>query len=463
MEKKPSEKPSEKKPLPLEPIDYEYLNGLRGWGAFAVFLFHFTEAFWKVDKRPDIEGLDGSWDPPAWLIFLRTTPAGIVIAGYAAVSVFFVLSGFVLPLQWFFRRRYSSIYGGVFRRYLRLMLPMLIVLSFYYIIAKMDCTTRNETLSSVKPKSFFEFLIDGTIGVWFMNTDYAGLTWTLSVELIASYFIYILALVPIHYNGRFWAYGLLLVFLYLPRLTDAYQITQYGFDSMYEVRKSFLYDKAVRMHIPTFAWGVIFADIDTININGRRPLDVLRKMSIWVKIPFNLFLLALFCVFGAVDIETLNHMRSEENQRFSLTVTFGYFIGMPVAMLIAALSIFLLALTSSVAKWILGSPPFRFLGDISYCLYLLHTIIIEYPMKEIHHHWVEENGMNYDAAAYYVFLIFAPILILLAWACTLFIDTPSKNLAVALDLNARKDKPKPQGKRAAVKEKGCFEFVMTNW
>mgnify|MGYP000710342054 FL=1 len=228
MEKKPSEKPSEKKPLPLEPIDYEYLNGLRGWGAFAVFLFHFTEAFWKVDKRPDGDNLDGSWSPPAWLIFLRTTPVGICIAGYAAVSVFFVLSGFVLPLQWFFRRRYSSIYGGVFRRYLRLMLPMLIVLSLYYVVAKMDCTTRNETLSSVKPKSFFEFLVDGTIGVWFMNTDYAGLTWTLSVELIASYFIYILALVPIHYNGRFWAYGALLVFLYLPRLTDAYQITQYG-------------------------------------------------------------------------------------------------------------------------------------------------------------------------------------------------------------------------------------------
>lgn len=67
--------------------------------------------------------------------------------------------------------------------------------------------------------------MDGTIGVWFMNTHYSYVTWTLSVELVASYFIYVVALVPIHYNGRFWAYGVLLVFLYLPRLTDAYQIT----------------------------------------------------------------------------------------------------------------------------------------------------------------------------------------------------------------------------------------------
>ena len=28
----------EKKPLDLEAIDYEYLNGLRGYGAFCVFL-----------------------------------------------------------------------------------------------------------------------------------------------------------------------------------------------------------------------------------------------------------------------------------------------------------------------------------------------------------------------------------------------------------------------------------------
>ena len=146
-----------------------------------------------------------------------------------------------------------------------------------------------------------------------MNQDYAGLTWTLSVELVASYFIYIIALVPIKYNGRFWIYGLLLCFCYLPRITDAYSLTQYGFDSMYAVRPSYLYDKAIRQHLPTFAWGVIFADIESININGRRPLDVIRKLNIWAKIPLNLFLLTLFICFGTVDIEPLNSMRSEEH------------------------------------------------------------------------------------------------------------------------------------------------------
>jgi len=442
------------------------LNGLRGWGAFAVFLFHFQEAFWKMDAHPKDQDpdhpLDGSWNTPTWVWWARNSPLGIIMSGYGAVSVFFVLSGFVLPLSWFKSRSYSSIYGGLFRRYLRLMLPMLLCLSFYYIAAKMDFTTRKGTFGKVKPKTFLEFLEDGTIGVWFMNTDYAGLTWTLSVELFASYFIYVIALVPIHYNGRFWVYGLTLFFAYLPRFTDAYNFTQYGFDSMYAARPSYLYDKAIRMHLPTFAWGVIFADIECININGRRPLDVIRKLSIWVKIPLNLFLFTLFITFGTVDIEPLNNIRDPENQKYSLIISFGYIIGMPICMLIAALSIFFLCLTSRVAYIILDSRPFQFMGEISYCLYLMHTLIIEWPMKELQYYWVQQ-GIDYDYAAYYTFLIFCPVLIIIAWLCTLAIDTPAKNLVMDIDINCREQPPKPRKGKAPIKQVGCGEFFITRW
>jgi len=47
--------------------------------------------------------------------------------------------------------------------------------------------------------------------------------------------------------------------------------------------------------------------------------------------------------------------------------------------------------------------------------------------------------MNYDAAAYYVFLIFAPVLILISWGATMFIDTPAKNLAQKIDIMNRKE------------------------
>ena len=90
----------ERKPLDLEVIDYEYLNGLRGWGALAVYFLHFTEAFWTIENEPDVDQkeMGGSKNPPAWLDFMTNSPFGIIIGGNVAVSVFFVLSGFVLPL-----------------------------------------------------------------------------------------------------------------------------------------------------------------------------------------------------------------------------------------------------------------------------------------------------------------------------------------------------------------------------
>jgi hypothetical protein len=53
-------------------------------------------------------------------------------------------------------------------------------------------------------------------------------------------------------------------------------------------------------------------------------------------------------------------------------------------------------------------------------------------MKELQDHWVK-GGNDYDYAAYWVFLIFTPVLILFAWGATKFIDTPSKDLCISLD------------------------------
>ena len=61
------------------------------------------------------------------------------------------------------------------------------------------------------------------------------------------------------------------------------------------------------------------------------------------------------------------------------------------------------------------------------------------------------QGFDYDYAAYYVFLIFAPILIVLSWGATLFIDTPATDLVRVLDANARVEQPKPRpGKKPVV-------------
>jgi hypothetical protein len=38
-----AQKKEEKKPVEIEPINYEFLNGLRGFGALSVYFLHFLE------------------------------------------------------------------------------------------------------------------------------------------------------------------------------------------------------------------------------------------------------------------------------------------------------------------------------------------------------------------------------------------------------------------------------------
>jgi hypothetical protein len=73
------------------------------------------------------------------------------------------------------------------------MLPLFFIIQIYYLVAKMDITVNEKTLSKVKAKKYPELLLDGLIGTWFGSNDYAYVTWTLSVELWATYFVLILA------------------------------------------------------------------------------------------------------------------------------------------------------------------------------------------------------------------------------------------------------------------------------
>jgi len=151
----------------------------------------------------------------------------------------------------------------------------------------------------------------------------------------------------------------------------------------------------------------------------------------------NFFLFSLFVLFGSVDIESLNNLRAEEMQTYSLTISFGYTIGFNICMLISALSIFLLALISPWTQWFLASPPFKFLGGVSYTLYLLHTLIIDWCQRELQDYFYSSLGWDYDLSAYYVFLIFTPVLLVISWLAEIGIDTPAKNLAQDLDISCR--------------------------
>ena len=105
---------------------------------------------------------------------MRDTPFTLFYSGYFWVWVFFILSGFVLPLNFFRQGKISSVTGGTFRRYFRLMIPLLIVHSIYYIPYTMGYTTSHmERVGGTKVrKTFFLLIFDATINTWYGDTSW---------------------------------------------------------------------------------------------------------------------------------------------------------------------------------------------------------------------------------------------------------------------------------------------------
>jgi peptidoglycan/LPS O-acetylase OafA/YrhL len=82
----------------IEPIDYKFLDGLRGIGAFAVYVNHIMVAFYPWYGKQDLQDGMMHYFPPEWM---RNTPFKVLYGGQLWVIVFFILSGFVLPMNFF--------------------------------------------------------------------------------------------------------------------------------------------------------------------------------------------------------------------------------------------------------------------------------------------------------------------------------------------------------------------------
>jgi peptidoglycan/LPS O-acetylase OafA/YrhL len=95
----------------------EFLDGLRGWGALMVFLYHL------------IVQLLFNTAPP-----YRSRYLAFLLDGDFAVFIFFVLSGFVLSIKFIISPGKYSLTQAVIARYFRLMLPIIITSFVAYML-----------------------------------------------------------------------------------------------------------------------------------------------------------------------------------------------------------------------------------------------------------------------------------------------------------------------------------------
>jgi peptidoglycan/LPS O-acetylase OafA/YrhL len=176
------------------------LEGLRGLACLAVAIGHFTYIFFPYlsnDFRP-IPGIQ-----PAYRIerVLEYPPFSLAFGADAAVSIFFVLSGYVLTTKYFRNYDTISLQGAAAKRYVRLVLPCFVSVMFSWIIWRVGLTFSKDALAihvagwvpTVYAGNFplldaiFQGLIAGPFfGIFTLNWP----LWSIQVELIGSLLLF---------------------------------------------------------------------------------------------------------------------------------------------------------------------------------------------------------------------------------------------------------------------------------
>jgi peptidoglycan/LPS O-acetylase OafA/YrhL len=174
-----------------------YLDGLRGVAALMVFFAHLTISLMPAVVTFNPGEAHSRFDAP-----LGASPLALIWAGNSAVCIFFVLSGFVLSE--FCQHSRLSFPAQMLRRYLRLVLPMLItsgfalVLLYFGLYKTLDAAneaTKSGWLSmwyrAFDPSLFG--MIKETVYTVFATgkANYNCNLWTMQIELFGSAYVFL--------------------------------------------------------------------------------------------------------------------------------------------------------------------------------------------------------------------------------------------------------------------------------
>lgn len=165
------------------------LDGLRGWAALSVLVTHFT---WETF---------GTLFPE-----LRSYPVAVLCNDTLAVSIFFVLSGYVLT-RYRWGRANGLLAGTLAARYLRLALPIAAVTSATLVIVAFGWNANRAAAAVVSREDwlgqFLPFTASPAGAAWFATigvftsinrgTYYNPFLWTMIIEFWGSFVILVLS------------------------------------------------------------------------------------------------------------------------------------------------------------------------------------------------------------------------------------------------------------------------------
>ena len=108
---------------------------------------------------------------------------------------------------------------------------------------------------------------------------------------------------------------------------------------------------------------------------------------------------------------------------------------------LAPFFIMLVVLTSDTCKMILETKYMRFMGKVSFMMYLIHPLIFEGFMADFYLYLVWKK-VSPVTAAILAFVFLTPVLLIASHVLTIFVDVPAKDFAFNMDTYFRDERPK---------------------
>ncbi|KAL7625973.1 hypothetical protein AAE478_002742 [Parahypoxylon ruwenzoriense] len=387
-----------------KPHSTEYLDGVRGVASLIVFILHWTHI-----PYPSVNSGWGYKDHNSfWLLpFIR-----IVYSGAAMVSIFFVVSGFVLShrfVQRMHRREYTELFSGLtsltFRRAIRLFLPAFASSTLAFICAYLGIVNVPKKVNGQPFEhgiaSYMEYL-DMESNPWDWSTDFSGFynpqLWSIAVEFRGSMVVFLLV-------------------VGLAKTRTAVRLTVEALLMMHCFGHK-------RWDVALFIAGMILAELEVLL---RKPKNPSARRIVNSLLIFSMILGLFLCGYPRDhNIQTPGYRWSKYvwpftayRRRFWLAVGAMLVVG-PMTFLPSIQSVFL-------------TRPVRYLGRISFALYLVHGLgnrtVGKLLLNGCWDYIGKEGDWPYALSFIVSTTLYFPVVI---WASDMFwrgIDIPSTNFA----------------------------------
>jgi peptidoglycan/LPS O-acetylase OafA/YrhL len=354
------------------------IDALRGWAILLVFFFH----AWGISG-----GSAGS-EPSLWFSY--------VVAGRTGVTLFFVISGFLLSIPWLRALRSSDVAMPSLKNYYAA--RVLRIVPLYYLAVFMACVVSGYWNAGFKAFTF-QF-------IGFEIFPFSVVWWTLVTE-VQFYLVLPLLIWLLASSGKSRLFLLLVLILW-----GGVYITQVLNNPSGEKIGSYLLTKSLFGRLPAFLLGMLAAWA----FLGVRALPIFQAN--WVRVLGAVIILLALFLNGVVLRHTvlLGEWKSESNWH-------EHHIYEAILWSVVLL---VLVLTRPLFYRVIANSVLAVVGKLSYSLYLWHVPIlfyVIYPTKE-------RIGVGFSESVLAYLLAFAALLLsLMASLLTYrFIELPGLNV-----------------------------------